>query len=75
MQTISEDRTVPLMLNGGRVTATFREALFEATAREGLSVNEFVIRAAAEKLRSSGQTFTGVFWSGDDLHDNGKVGA
>jgi len=60
-----KDHTVNLMLNGGRVTATFREALFDATAREGLSVNEFCLRATAEKLRASGRDFTGVFHPGD----------
>lgn len=59
------DRTVPIMLNGGRVTATFREALFDVTAREGISVNEFCLRAAAEKLRASGRQFSGVFHPGD----------
>lgn len=56
---------VSLMLNGGRVTATFRQALFDATAREGLSVNEFCLKAAAEKLKASGRDFSGVFHPGD----------
>lgn len=56
---------VNLMLRDNRVTAGFRTALFDATQREGLSVNEFVLRAAAEKLRASGQEFPGVFSSGD----------
>jgi len=60
-----KDHMVNLMLNGGRVTATFREALFDATAREGLSVNEFCLRAAAEKLRASGREFSGLFNPGD----------
>lgn len=59
------DPIVNVMLNGGRVTATFREALFDATAREGLSVNEFVLQAAAEKLMASGREFSGVFHPGD----------
>lgn len=56
---------MPIMLNGGRVTATFRAALFDATAREGVSVNEFCLRAAAEKLSASGKRFSGVFTPGD----------
>lgn len=61
----SLERTVPIMLNGGRVTVTFRQALFDATAREGVSVNEFCLRAAAEKLRAAGRDFSGVFQPGD----------
>jgi len=64
-QKATRDPIVPLMLNGGRVTATFRAALFDVTAREGISVNEFCLRAAAEKLRASGQRFSGVFSPGD----------
>jgi hypothetical protein len=59
------DPIVPIMLNGGRVTATFRAALFDATAREGISVNEFCLRAAGEKLCASGKRFSGVFAPGD----------
>jgi hypothetical protein len=58
-------QTVNLMLRDNRVTAGFRAALFDATQREGLSVNEFVLRAAAEKLRASGRDFPGVFGPGD----------
>lgn len=60
-----QDPIVNLTLNGGRVTATFREALFDATAREGLSVNEFCLQAAAEKLKASGRKFSGIFYPGD----------
>ncbi|OOO32837.1 hypothetical protein EFR00_30375 [Rhizobium sophoriradicis] len=63
----SRDPIVPIMLKGGRVTATFREALFDAARREGLSANEFVLQAAAEKLKASGRQFTGVFAPGDIL--------
>jgi hypothetical protein len=59
------DRIVNLTLNGGRVTAAFRQALFDATSREGLSVNEFCLKAAAEKLKASGREFSGVFHPGD----------
>jgi len=56
---------VNLMLRDNRVTAGFRTALFDATQREGLSVNEYVLHAAAEKLLKSGQDFPGVFNAGD----------
>jgi hypothetical protein len=52
---------VPMMLNDNRVTRSFREALFEAADRHGLTVSEFALRAAAEKLQASGRQFTGVF--------------
>lgn len=63
---------VSVMLNGGRVTSGFRAALFAAASRAGVSVNEFVLTAAAEKLRASGSQFSGVFEPGDlpDLNDN-----
>lgn len=64
-QPTRKDTTVPLMLNGGRITATFREALFDATAREGVSVNEFCLRAAAEKLKAAGRDISGAFRPGD----------
>lgn len=52
---------VALMLTGGRVTAAFRSALFDAADREGMSVNEYVLRSAAEKLARRGGSFPGVF--------------
>ena len=60
-----KDPIVALMLTGGRVTAGFRAALFAASSRSGVSVNEFVLTAAAEKLRASGQHFSGLFETGD----------
>ena len=60
-----KDPIVNVMLNGGRVTCGFRAALFAAANRAGVSVNEFVITAAAEKLRASGSQFSGVFEPGD----------
>jgi hypothetical protein len=60
-----QDPIVNLTLNGGRVTATFREAVFDASNRNGMSVNEFVLQAAAEKLRACGREFSGVFHPGD----------
>lgn len=60
-----KDPIVNVMLNGGRVTAGFRTALFDAANRAGVSVNEFVLTAAAEKLSASGCYFSGVFEPGD----------
>lgn len=67
-----KDPIVNVMLNGGRVTSGFRAALFAAASRAGVSVNEFVLTATAEKLRASGGQFSGVFETGDllDLNDN-----
>ena len=59
------DQIVNILLRGGRVTSTFREALFDASSRQGMSVNEFVLQAAAEKLKESGREFSGVFHPGD----------
>jgi hypothetical protein len=42
------DTTVSLLLTGGRVLSGFRASLFAAAARAGVSVNEFVLRAAGE---------------------------
>lgn len=56
---------VAVMLNGGKVTSGFRSSLFSAAARAGVSVNEFVIKAAAEKLVACGSEFPGVFEKGD----------
>ncbi|WP_246715946.1 hypothetical protein [Aurantimonas sp. DM33-3] len=57
--------TAQLFLNGARVTSDFREALFDAANRAGITPNEFVITAAAEKLARSGASFPGVFRAGD----------
>ncbi len=69
-----KDPIVNVMLNGGRVTSSFRGALFAAASRAGISVNEFVLTAAAEKLTASGSRFSGVFEPGDlpDLNDNNR---
>jgi hypothetical protein len=67
-----KDPIVALMLTGGRVTSGFRAALFAASGRAGVSVNEFVLTAAAEKLRASAQRFSGLFETGDlpETNDN-----
>ncbi len=54
-----------LFLNGARVTREFRDALFDQANRAGITPNEFVITAAAEKLKRSGASFPGVFRAGD----------
>ncbi|MEY9780349.1 hypothetical protein [Sinorhizobium fredii] len=61
----SKEPIVNVMLNGGRVTSGFRAALFASACRAGLSVNEFVLTAAAEKLLASGSEFSGLFEPGD----------
>lgn len=64
-QANTSGQIVNVMLNGGRVTSSFRASLFATAAREGLSVNEYVLIAAAEKLKASGAGFDGVFAAGD----------
>lgn len=54
-----------LFLSGARVDPTFREALFDAANRAGVTPNEFAIVAAAEKLARCGRTFPGIFRKGD----------
>lgn len=54
-----------LFLKGARVTSGFRASLFDAANRAGITPNEFVITAAAEKLARSGASFPGVFRAGD----------
>ncbi|UHD45529.1 hypothetical protein LUX29_21490 [Aureimonas altamirensis] len=56
---------VELFLRGARVTSGFRSALFDAANRAGVTPNEFVITAAAEKLARSGASFPGIFRRGD----------
>lgn len=64
-QADASGQIVNVMLNGGRVTSSFRASLFAAAAREGMSVNQFVLTAAAEKLKAAGAPFDGVFAAGD----------
>lgn len=59
------ERTVNLMLRGARVTSAFREAVFDASNRCGMSVNEFVLTAAAKQLVEDGQELSGIFRPGD----------
>ncbi|OJU12265.1 MAG: hypothetical protein BGN85_09430 [Alphaproteobacteria bacterium 64-11] len=48
-------------LCSARVTAGFRSDLFDAATRAGMTAQEFVITAAAEKLRGAGRSFPGPF--------------
>lgn len=56
---------VPVTLAGGRVLQEFRDGLFSAANRAGMSPNEFALRAVAEKLTSRGQELPGIFEVGD----------
>jgi len=60
----------PVMLRGANVMTSYRDALFDAANRAGMTPNEFVLQAAAEKLKATGRTFSGVFHPGD-LHEFG----
>ncbi|MGV8952824.1 MAG: hypothetical protein ACOH2M_17120 [Cypionkella sp.] len=67
---MSTNPTVPILLNGGRVTSAFRTALFASAARAGTTVNEFVLIATAEKLQRNGAGIDGVFEPGDLTNTN-----
>ena len=64
--------TAPILLRGGNVLADFRDALITESNRSGQSMNEVIIRAAAERLAQRGIQFAGVFEPGDvqALNDN-----
>lgn len=61
---------VSLMLTGGVVTNDFRTALFAAANRAGMTVNEFVLHAAADRLMAGGAAISGLFRPGDMAGDN-----
>ena len=69
----SKARAAALHLNGARVTSEFRAALFDAANRAGVTPNEYVISAAAEKLARIGAPFPGVFRLGDLPRDGDLV--
>jgi hypothetical protein len=79
MSNINEQKAteprVPVLLRGANVMESFRENLFDAANRAGMSPNEFVIEAAAEKLMRAGRQFSGVFRKGDLSDLNGGLGA
>lgn len=64
-KTAKRERRVPVALRGATVMEGFRESLFDAANRSGMSPNEFVLQAAAEKLRATGRDFSGLFTPGD----------
>lgn len=55
----------PVMLRGASVMTSYRDALFDAANRAGMTPNEFVLQAAAEKLTATGRKFSGIFHPGD----------
>lgn len=61
----------PIMLRGGRVTGSFKAELIDAANRAGMSPNEYVLHATAEKLQASGRTISGLFWPGDLKQEEG----
>lgn len=65
-------RTVPILLRGGNVLSGFRDALTTESNRSGQSVNEVILRAAAERLAQRGIRFDGLFEPGDvqPINDN-----
>lgn len=74
MEHKAREPRVPVMLRGANVMESFRESLFDAANRAGMTPNEFVIEAAAEKLMRSGRRFSGVFRKGDIAELNGGRG-
>jgi hypothetical protein len=54
-------RSVQILLRGAQVTPAFRSAVFDVANRAGMTVNEFVLCAAGEKLRQLGRDFPSVF--------------
>ncbi|MBB4255444.1 hypothetical protein [Rhizobium sp. BK008] len=54
-----------IMLRGAMVMTSFRESLFDAANRAGMTPNEYCLQAAAEKLTASGRRFSGIFCPGD----------
>lgn len=65
---------VPMALNGGRVLEGFRREVWDAAARSGVSVNEFVLRATGAALVASGANIQGVFQPGDVQYTSRLVG-
>jgi hypothetical protein len=61
-----DDHIVQVALKGGGVLDSFRSALFLAARKEGVPVNEFVLKSAGERLQRAGYPVTGVFEM-DDL--------
>jgi hypothetical protein len=70
----AREKSVPVALRGGKVMESFRDNLFDACNRTGVTPNEFCLLAAAEKLKRSGRHVSGVFWKGDLAELNGGMG-
>ncbi|KQV39180.1 MULTISPECIES: hypothetical protein [unclassified Rhizobium] len=68
-----QEHLVPVLLRGATVTEGFRENLFDAANRAGVTPNEFCLLAAAEKLKASGRRFSGLFRPGDVSRLAGEV--
>lgn len=64
-QPSKRERRVPVALRGATVMEGFRENLFDAANRSGMTPNEFCLQAAAEKLKATGRSFSGLFAPGD----------
>jgi len=64
-KTTKREGRAPVMLRGASVMTSYRDALFDAANRAGMTPNEFVLQAAAEKLAATGRPFTGIFYPGD----------
>lgn len=62
---VLREPTANVALRGARVTKSFRDNLFDAANRAGMSPNEFCLFAAAKQLQLSGHHFTGLFRPGD----------
>jgi hypothetical protein len=71
----ARERKVALLLQGGLVTAEFRQALFFAASRAGMSIDAFVLRCAAEMLDRNGYPLPGVFSRGDLIGQNDNTSA
>ena len=63
-----------VMLRGANVMESFRENLFDACNRAGITPNEYALQAAAEKLKAQGRQFSGLFRKGDFEGFNGGMG-
>lgn len=54
-------RRVQLLLTSPRVTSAFRDALLTAALASDMTPGEYALQAAADKLRTAGFDFSGVF--------------
>ncbi|WP_041594774.1 hypothetical protein [Brucella microti] len=60
---ISDKAILPLRQTA--VTAAFKAAIEKQAARAGLSVNEYVVRAAAQSITIRDTSLPGIFEAGD----------